>query len=361
MYKLEVDLIVMKKTISRKGEQITLLESVPDYYLISDKANTTLNRLREGVQTWVSKEQYKEMNISIWVYNDTRVNAFCSYIDEHNYIALSVGLFFAFEKTATEFIEQEGFDKVFELSDNNKSRIIDVLFTCMINYTLAHEVGHIAHGHLKDGICDNGIDEMMVQTQEGNDLAKNWCTQLKEYDADSFAVEIQSLLFLQNWSEDIKRNISNFDIMFLANYLCFRTFAENTGRNFDDYCSKNIAASDHPHPGIRMYYSVINYTYWIGRVVGYTAETVAVISSGCHAVVAYEKNVLEKEKIKECYYSVGFTEKGSQHVMSLHNEWQELIDHYNKYAYITIEKTGDITNMPVSVNEEGVFLSSQSK
>ena len=40
--------------------------------------------------------------------------------------------------------------------------------------------------------------------------------------------------------------------MFIANYLCFRTFAEKTGRKFADYFDKSINECDHPHPGIRM-------------------------------------------------------------------------------------------------------------
>ena len=95
--------------------------------------------------------------------------------------------------------------------------------------------------------------------------AKNWTTQLKEYDADSFAVTIQAVLFLQQWQEDIRVNLANFDKMFIANYLCFRTFAEKTGRKFADYFDKSIDEYDHPHPGIRMYYSYIHYSYWIGR------------------------------------------------------------------------------------------------
>ena len=36
-----------------------------------------------------------------------------------------------------------------------------------------------------------------------------------------------------------------------------------------------------------------------------------ILGSGSDAVISYEKNVLGKEKIKECYYSVAFTGKGA--------------------------------------------------
>ena len=47
--------------------------------------------------------------------------------------------------------------------------------------------------------------------------------------------------------------------------------------------------------------------------------------------------------------------------MNLNNGWQELVDHYNQYAYIPIEKLGDIDSLPVSVNENGTFLKLKEK
>lgn len=341
------------KKIIRSGKEVELLEYVPDMYLIHSDANKALNILRKGIQTWASPEKTHEMNISIWVYNDLRVNAFCCYRDFQNYIALSVGLFFHFVNTANSFIDQERFPLVFKLSEDRKPHIRDALFFNMLNITIAHEYGHIAHGHLRDGSSANGIDEALEITDEESNKADNWNTQLKEYDADSFAVAIQSLLLLQEWGSDVKSNIANVDMIFLANYLCFLTFAKKTGRNFDQYMEKEISEVDHPHPGIRMYYSVLLYSFWIGRIKGYSEDVLYTLSSGMHAVIAYESIVLEAKEIKECYFSVAFTEKGCQHIMNLNNGWQERIDDYNNYAYIPIERLGDIDSLPVSVNQNG--------
>ena len=344
------------KKIIRSGKEVELLEYVPDLYLIHTDANKALKELRKGIQTWASPEKTREMNISIWIYNDLRVNAFCCYRDGHNYIALSVGLFFHFWNTANNFVNQERFSLVFKLSEDNKPQIRDALFFSMLNIIIAHEYGHIAHGHLRNDSGMNEIDEALEITDEESNKVDNWNTQLKEYDADSFAVAIQSLLLLQEWSSNIKTNIANVDVLFLANYLCFLTFAEKAGRSFDQYIAKDISEVDHPHPGIRMYYSVLLYSYWIGRIKGYTEDVLYTLSSGTHAVIAYEKIVLEAKEIKECYFSVAFTEKGCQHIMNLNNGWQELVNHYNQYAYIPIEKFGDIYSLPVSVNENGTLF-----
>ncbi len=77
---------------------------------------------------------------------------------------------------------------------------MEMLYFYMLNFTIAHEFAHIAHGHLKENRCNNYIDEIFELDEE--EKSRNWATQLKEYDADSLAVMIQSLLFVQQEKAD---------------------------------------------------------------------------------------------------------------------------------------------------------------
>ena len=120
--------------------------------------------------------------------------------------------------------------------------------------------------------------------------------------------------------------------------------------------TKNIDEYDHPHPGIRMYYSIILYSYWLIKLYGENEKVLTILESGSHAVVAYEKQVLETNELRECYYSVAYTAKGVQHLMNLHNGWQEVVDYYNQYAYIPIEKMERIDGLLVSLDESGSFI-----
>ncbi len=87
----------MEKTrIIRSGKEVELLKYVPDYYLIAERVNRILDQLRVGISTWVTSDRFNDMNVSIWIYNDIKVNAFCCFQNGYNYIALSVGLFFAY-------------------------------------------------------------------------------------------------------------------------------------------------------------------------------------------------------------------------------------------------------------------------
>ena len=346
-------------TVTGRNGPVELHEFVEPFYLFSGKANRVLERLRLGLPTWVSIDVYNEMQLSLWTYNDLTVNGFSLCEGGKNYIALSAGLLAALLKEADEFVNQERLSQIFRVREDNRQHLKDTLFFFMANFAAAHEFGHIVHGHLRDGVGANYIDEMLLEITSSNNeetRANNWNIQLREYDADCVAVAIQSSLFIQQWQNDIRANLSIFDKMFIANYLCFRTFAESTGRNFSDYMTKSIDEYDHPHPGIRMMYSLIHYYFWLIRLRGENPDTLAILESGCHAVIAYEKEVLETEKLKQCYFSVASTSKGVQHIMHLHNEWQKLVDHYNKYAFIPIETMENIDGMMAALDKNGSFI-----
>lgn len=348
--------------IIRHGIEVVLLEFVPDWYLIHEQANKALVELRKGIKTWVSLEVYQKMHISLWIYDNlTEINAFCYSKNNQNYIALSTGLLFAIFNTVEEFIDQERFSLVFKLGEDKKVDIMEALALTMLNFTVAHEFGHIAHGHLRNESFEGCFDEMLYISGGEDDRTTNWNTQLKEYDADSVAMAIQSLLLLQAWDKDADANAASVDVLFIAHYLSFRIFAKKTGRAFDLYMQKEIDEFDHPHPGIRMFYSVLLCSYWVDRIKGYTEDVLHALSSGMHAVIAYERMVLEKQEIKECYFSVAFTEKGCQHIMNLNNCWQDLVDQYGKYAYIPIEKLDNIESLPVCINEDGTIYTTGRK
>ena len=72
----------------------------------------------------------------------------------------------------------------------------------------------------------------------------------------------------------------------------------------------NVITGDH------ILYSIILYSYWLIKLHGENEKVLAILESGSHAVVAYEKQVLETNELRECYYSVAYTEKGVQHLMN---------------------------------------------
>ena len=95
-------------TITCSNGSVELREFVEDLYSVSEKANRALKELRIGLPTWTAKETYNKMQISLWIYDNIEVNAFCHYENGQNYIALSVGLLTMLWKEAEEFISRHG-------------------------------------------------------------------------------------------------------------------------------------------------------------------------------------------------------------------------------------------------------------
>ena len=62
--------------------------------------------------------------------------------------------------------------------------------------------------------------------------------------------------------------------------------------------------------------------------------------------MAYDRQLLLKEKYTDCFYSVGQTAKGAEHVILLSNGWRDLVDYYNVYSYIPIEKMEYLEDIP---------------
>lgn len=344
------------KNIIINGRTLQLLEYVPEYYCyISDIANKHLSQIRQGIKTWVDEETYNKMNVSIWVYNDLSVNAFANNNNNENYIALSVGLLQKFFEAATEFVNHEHLEKVIKISVQKKDGIGQALYLYMLSFIIAHEFGHIAHGHLLLGFKDNFVEEIHKE-KEMEDKENNWYTQLLEYDADSFAAMINTFIFLCRWTEDEKALLATFDILFLSFYLSFSVLANESKQDFSNYFNNDIDKYNHPHPGIRMFYSTIVMFDTLISNRGVNDTTYKIINSGIHLIFAYEKEVLEKSRIKDNFFSICETERGVQHTMNLINGRNELVDELNNYSYIPIHKTDNIDAMPYSLDENGLFI-----
>lgn len=334
-----------------------LLQYVPEFYNIAEITNELLQIIRNGMQTWVQKEIYDKINVSVWIQNDVNLfNAYAMYNSEKNYIVLTYRLIYEFYWSVEAFFENNNFGKVIHLSEKYKSNAKRNMYMYMLSFIVAHELGHIIHGHIRGKDSNNFIDELY-----NNDTVRkkdeNWMIQMLEYDADSVAATINTGFLLKNWTSNLKELLSYSDMMFLTFYLCFDVMARKSNRDFSQYFQKEIDEYDHPHPGIRLYYSLINSIYVLVNVKCDISTLIKIVESGIHAIVTYEKIALEKGQLAESFYNVGFTERGSQHVMNLINGWNEdCIDLYKEKSYVPLFKIEKLEYMRYFLNEKGKFI-----
>lgn len=83
----------------------------------------------------------------------------------------------------------------------------------MLNFIIAHEFGHIVHGHVLANSEDNFIEELYADETTNKD---NWLTQLREFDADYYAAMLNTAITLGYWKEDRKVLSATFDLLFLS-------------------------------------------------------------------------------------------------------------------------------------------------
>lgn len=216
-------------TIMTDLGEVELLEYVPDFYLnIHEAANKLMPILREGLMTWVASDTYSKMNVSLWIYNSIEVNAFAQKCDSSNYIAISIGLLQSFLFAAKDFVFHPNFHKVIKLSDDKKTDYTNLLFLLMVNFIVAHEFGHIAHGHL---LCDNkeNFTSEYMSAMRDRTPEEKFRIQMKEFDADNFAADINFILCIQD-TLNSKSLYANIDTLYISTYLTFCTLAEKSNQ-----------------------------------------------------------------------------------------------------------------------------------
>lgn len=62
------------------------------------------------------------------------------------------------------------------------------------------------------------------------------------------------------------------------------------------------------------------------------------------------------EDVFDSYFSIAGTQKGAMHIRALVNGWNELVDEYNRYSYVTIYKNDNVESLSYFLGEDGEFL-----
>lgn len=339
--------------VKRNGRtiEIPLYKGIEDFYPLAQMTNQILDGLREDVKTWMNPEVYEKLKLVILVEDSDLVNAFATKYNDKHIIALSRGLLLLSHMEIIKWIESPNFLEVYKLSDENKPGLIESLYRNMTCFVIAHEMGHIVNGHVD--ACGGTfcyIDELALEKKE-----RNWSTQLREYDADCYAAKICSKIRLAYCKKNKGLTTFEFDNLGIVMLLTFNILSLSRKQDFTNYMDLDIAAIDHPHPGIRMSYCLYTVTdelltVWSEKD---TKEIFSVISDG---IIRTDKYLFHKEKYKDCIVAVAGTEKGAQHIMNLVNSWNDVVDEYEKYAYIPARRTEKLESHLVSVDDEGNVL-----
>jgi len=344
---------VLRIYADRDGKKtvIPLYKGIDDLYLLASITNKIMDELRMATITWLSKEVYDKLNLEILVEDSDWINAFATKYNGKYIIALSRGLLLRCHDEIISWIESPNYTKVYKLSDENKDVFVEDMYREMIFFVIAHELGHIVNGHIdaRDAnFCY--IDELSLEKTEDN-----WNTQLREYNADCFATRLCSWIKMGHCKKNKELTLSQFDILGMEMFLTFNLLSYSRKQDFADYMDKNIEDIDHPHPGIRMMYCIFVMADEL-LMVWEEKEVKEIIAIAYDGIIRTDKYLFDKEKYRECIYSVAGTQKGAEHIMSLINDWNEVADEYQKYAFIPMRRTENLESQLVFVDDDGNVL-----
>lgn len=330
---------------------VSLYKNMQDLYPISELINRILEGLRQDINTWFSIDVYNKINPEILIEDTDDINAFATKYEDKHIIALSRGLIQFSYMEIIKWIKSPEFYSIYKLSDSNRDSYIEYLYRNMICFVIAHEMGHIADGHIE---AQSG---MFCYIDELSEIKKlnNWESQLREYDADCFATRICSLIRIQEVGDDKDHTIFEFDNLGVVLILTFNLLSNSRKQYFEQYLNMEIASIDHPHPGIRMRYCMDVMLSELLKVWS-KKDVLDIFKIIYDGIIRTDKFIYNKKEYKDCIYSVSATEKGAQHIMNLVNGWNESIERYEEYAYIPLNKTEFLKSYPVFVDNAGDFL-----
>lgn len=119
--------------------------------------------------------------------------------------------------------------------------------------------------------------------------------------------------------------------------------------------NEDIDAFDHPHPSIRLAYSVsmvADYVmnYWRKD------QVIQIFSMALNECIAFDRILAEHESLKKSLVAFAYTSKGTDHMKELNNRWKNVSKKLREYAFVPLRPYSWVSKIPVWVDDNGEFM-----
>lgn len=356
----------MNKAISVNTKDLGIIQC--DYEassLISgaDRMNKSLARMRQLLEATYPKEQINEPEYELYVYESEAINAFSVKSGSGYVIAFSTAMFVKFYTTVKNLFTVRKICDWFGTTPEESAVCVNAVYDYMLWFIAYHEFFHMCNGH-----CDyfDARGMLSAETVRERDEEKNILMQIMEGDADySAACSCVKFIFVQALNAgayDSEREAAFRDdiltrakteIIFLgyAIYQVFLLFSDGE-RGKTPELINNLLKYDHPYASIRLVYSSCAMTYQMGDFLS-QEEITKLLHSLYEICIAYDRIYYAMEDFANSLLSLAFTERGVQHIMFIHNEWNRIYNELIPYAYLTPGKKEELAAAYYWVNEDG--------
>lgn len=287
----------------------------------------------------------------VYAYESNDINAIARKEGGTYAIALSFGLFIRIDKWFKLWEVAPLIDSIFNFEDDEgKKRFFDNCYAFAIIFIACHELYHILNGH-----CDlKKKTNVMSETRKESVINDNLFNQILEYDADCCAARYCAALIMnQNSIESaIAQTLRN---LIFSVYNVFLMFCEIDQMTFEELLNEDIDAFDHPHPSIRLAYSVsmvADYVmnYWRKD------QVIQIFSMALNECIAFDRILAEHESLKKSLVAFAYTSKGTDHMKELNNRWKNVSKKLREYAFVPLRPYSWVSKIPVWVDDNGEFM-----
>lgn len=331
-----------------------------------ERINNSLNRMRKLLEATYPRKQLSEIQYELYAYDSEEINAFSCKIEEGYVIAFSTAVFTKSYMLLNNLFKKKEICKWFETIPTESEYSLNAVYDYMTWFIAFHEFFHMIHGHCEYLFARNIFN---VEKSIERDLNNNLVGQILESDADySAVIACVNFIFVQARNngafddsvEKTKRNLliqaAEGEIVYLG-FAIYHTFllfsSEEKGRTLE--CVNALLKYDHPYSSIRMAYTFAAITYQVGCFLS-REEMIILVNKISEICIAYDRIYYAEGAFDKSLLSLAFTEKGVQHIMLLHNSWNDVVNELRKYSYIKLQKKEIISKMHFWINNDGTMI-----
>lgn len=324
------------------------------YYYIDETiegcgiVNKGLDTIREFLNKVDERTQIKNVPYRVVAYECDKTDGFSIKLGGEYIVGISIRTFDELYKWFRTWFSCDKTYTSFGFNEQKKEYYIQKSYEYSLRFLAAHEYSHIKNGHC--GIPESEERFIFEQSKEVEEENALFCQSL-EYDADCCAMAccINQILYE---GRDIEKIKEEMQVQLLSVYSIFKIFSVYEKYDFDSFLEGDLLKYDHPNAGLRFVISQYTLaTVLLGK--SGTGILGSLIDDMVGNIMAFERNVIYANDIKETLFAIAFTEKGDNHIRKLHNSWEDVRKKLEAYAFCDLAEFEPIDRNNIFIDEKG--------
>lgn len=322
----------------------------------SDIINDGLNLARKILSLPTLAEFIDQIPFDgVYAYDSSNINAFSIREGGTYLIGFSFAYFVNIRRWLNLWMKAPTIDEIFTFNDKkSKDIFFDNVHYFIIMFTVTHELYHILDGHCD--IPQNRNHFMLEYNSNTQNSMDTLFSQCLEYDADYSSCIFCASAIMQVKHTSIFEKLDLIRELGFGLYNLFLLFcADDKQTSFEFVVNSDFSADDHPHPSLRIRYSL---SLIMSIVLNHITlnQCTSAFKLFVNEFISYDRILMQHGSLKDCLFSVGFTKKGTQHLLLLNNSWSSVKKNLEPFTHIPLNDRLILEKASYWIDEKGDFI-----